>query len=60
MSIVLTNTAISLVPSPAATPFKLIMAPVVFTKQQDLVLETPGLNADSHITTQIAKTIWVH
>ena len=32
---------------------------VAFTKYQDLVLGSPGLNAGSHVTTHQVKTIWI-
>ena len=60
MFIVPTNTATSPVTSPAATLTKLTMALVAFTEHRDLVLATLGLNAGSHITTHIPKTIWVY
>ena len=39
---------------------KLIMAPVAFTEHQDLVLETPDLNAGRYVITHIAETIQVY
>ncbi len=59
----MSTSAISPLTSPAA-PFgaisKLIVAPSAFTEHRDLVLGTPGLATSSHITTDHAKTIWVH
>ena len=60
MSIVLTNIVISPIISSTAITSKLIMAPVAFTEYQDLMLGTSGLNAGSHVTMYIAKTILVH
>ena len=45
---------------PASTLSKLIVALIAFIECQDLGLETPGLNAGSHVTTYVAKTIWVY
>ncbi len=55
--------AISPLASPAAPSgviSKLIVTPAAFTEYQDLVLGTPGLATGSHVTTDHAKTIWVH
>lgn len=57
MSIILNNTTIAPVTSPATIPSKLTIALVVFTEHQDLVLGTLGLNAGSHVATHVAKTI---
>ncbi len=54
--------AISVLASLAALSVlsKLIVAPAAFTKHRDLVLETLSLVPGSYITTDHAKTIWVH
>ena len=60
MSFFLANTATSTVIFSAITMSKLIIALVAFTKYQNLMLETSGLNASSHVTKHIAKTIWIY
>lgn len=53
----LTNTASSPITSSALTLSTLIAAPKIFTKYQNLVLETADLTAGSHIITHIAKIV---
>ena len=72
MSSLLALSAPSLAPLPALLP-ALLPAPLptplpsqgfvafteAFTEHRDLVLGSPGLNTESHMTTYQAKTIWI-
>lgn len=60
MFIVLVNTAILHITSPAAILYKLTIALMAFMKYRDLVLGTLGLNLSSGVIKHVAKTIWVH
>ena len=60
MFIVLTNTTISPVTSPADTLSKLTIVLVAFIEYQDLVLRTSGLNTDCHVITHVTKTKWIY
>ncbi len=51
--------AISPVTSSASALSKVI-TPEAFTEHKNLVLGTPGLATDSHVTTNNAITIWIH
>ncbi len=50
----------SLVTSAVPTISKLIVASKAFKEHRNLVLGTADLTTGSHVTTHIAKTIWVH
>ena len=57
MLIVLTITSILSIISLTSIVSRLIIALIVFIKNQNLMLETLNLNTGSHVIIQIAKTI---